>query len=129
MLGAEWILTAALSSRYWMAALLGKLAVLLIPILGLLYPMTRILPRLYDWAMRSKVLRLYGELRFLEDEMTSARNAGHDTREMTERLDRLQEQANRLRVPLAYASMLYMLRHHIDLVREGLRKPVDRTMP
>ena len=114
---------------FWMAALLGKLAVLLIPILGLLYPMTRILPRLYDWAMRSKVLRLYGELRFLEDEMTSARNAGHDTREMTERLDRLQEQANRLRVPLAYASMLYMLRHHIDLVREGLRKPVDRTMP
>jgi TRAP transporter TAXI family solute receptor len=114
---------------FWMAALLGKLIILLIPILGVLYPMTRILPRLYDWAMRSKVLRLYGELRFLEDEMTSARNTGRDTREMTARLDRLQEQANRLRVPVAYASMLYMLRNHIDLVREGLRKPVDRAMP
>ena len=39
---------------FWMAALLGKLIILLIPILGVLYPMIRFLPRLYDWAMRSK---------------------------------------------------------------------------
>src|SRR5262249_18755998 len=32
---------------FWMAALLGKLIILLIPILGLLYPMMRFLPRLY----------------------------------------------------------------------------------
>src|SRR5262249_49014364 len=47
---------------FWMAALLGKLIILLIPILGVLYPMIRFLPGLYDWAMRSKVLRMYGEL-------------------------------------------------------------------
>jgi hypothetical protein len=41
---------------------------------------------------------------------------------MVARLDRLEGQANRLRVPVAYASMLYMLRNHIDLVRERLRK-------
>src|SRR5262249_49762306 len=46
---------------FWMAALIGKLIILLIPILGVLYPMTRLLPRLYDWFMRSKVLRMYGE--------------------------------------------------------------------
>jgi len=103
---------------FWMAALIGKLIILLIPILGLLYPMTRFLPRLYDWVMRSRILRMYGELRLLEDEMASAR----DTREMVVRLDRLAEQANHLRVPIAYASMLYSLRDHIDLVREGLKK-------
>jgi hypothetical protein len=54
-----------------MAALIGKLIILLIPILGVLYPMTRLLPRLYDWAMRSKLLRMYGELRLLEDDRTS----------------------------------------------------------
>jgi len=63
---------------------------------------------------------MYGELRFLEDEMTRAGHAGRDTREMIARLDRLEEQANRLKVPVAYASMLYMLRNHIDLVRQGL---------
>jgi TRAP-type uncharacterized transport system substrate-binding protein len=112
---------------FWMAALIGKLIILLIPILGVLYPMTRFLPRLYDWVMRSKVLRMYGELRFLEDEMTRVGNAGGDTREMIAQLDRLEEQANHLRVPVAYASMLYMLRHHIDLVRQGLRKPAEKV--
>jgi len=107
---------------FWMAALIGKLVILLIPILGLLYPMTRLLPRLYDWVMRSKILRMYGELRFLEDEMTGAGKAGRDPRGMIAQLDRLSEQANRLRVPVAYASMLYMLRNHIDLVREDLKK-------
>jgi hypothetical protein len=112
---------------FWMAALIGKLIILLIPILGVLYPMTRFLPRLYDWVMRSKVLRMYGELRFLEDEMTRVGNAGGETREMIAQLDRLEEQANHLRVPVAYVSMLYMLRHHIDLVRQGLRKPAERV--
>jgi TRAP-type uncharacterized transport system substrate-binding protein len=111
---------------FWMAALLGKLIILLIPILGLLYPMMRFLPRLYDWAMRSKVLRMYGELRLLEDEMANARGSGRDMREVITRLDRLEEQANHLRVPVTYASMLYMLRNHIDLVREGVRKQAEK---
>jgi TRAP-type uncharacterized transport system substrate-binding protein len=111
---------------FWMAALLGKLIILLIPILGVLYPMMRFLPRLYDWVMRSKVLRMYGELRLLEDEMANARGSGRDMRKMITQLDRLEEQANHLRVPVAYASMLYMLRNHIDLVREGVRKHAEK---
>jgi TRAP transporter TAXI family solute receptor len=110
---------------FWMAALMGKLIILLIPILGVLYPMMRFLPQAYDWAMRSKVFRMYGELRFLEDEMTTARKSGRNMDEMIARLDRLEQQANHLKVPLAYASMLYMLRHHIDLVRAGLNKSLE----
>jgi hypothetical protein len=106
---------------FWMAALIGKLIVL-IPILAVLYPIMKSLPRLYDWVMRSKILRMYGELRLLEDEMTDPRTTGRDIREMIARLDRLQGQANHLRMPAAYASMLYGLREHIDLVREGLKE-------
>src|SRR5215471_15086617 len=95
------------------------------PFLGVLYPMVRFLPRLYDWRMRSKVLRMYGELRFLEDELTSARGIGRDTTEMAAQLDRLEQQANHLRIPVAYASMRYELRNHIDLVSEGLKKHAE----
>src|SRR5262249_49080342 len=110
---------------FWVAALIGKLIILLIPTLGVLYPMMRFLPRLYDWMMRSKVLRLYRELRFLEEELTRTRGAACDTGEMAAQLDRLEEQANHLRMPAAYASMRYELRNHIDLVREGLKKHAD----
>jgi TRAP-type uncharacterized transport system substrate-binding protein len=110
---------------FWMAALIGKLIVL-IPILAVLYPIMKFLPHLYDWVMRSKILRMYGELSVLEDEMTDARSTGRDIREMIARLDRLQGQANHLRMPVAYVSRLYDLRNHIDLVREGLKKHAGR---
>jgi hypothetical protein len=112
---------------FWMAALIGKLIILLIPILGILYPMMRFLPRLYDWLMRSKILRMYGELRLLEGEMANAGVGGHHTGEMIARLDRLEEEANHATVPVAYASMLYSLRDHIALVREGLKKHADKV--
>ena len=110
-----------------MAALIGKLIILLIPILGVLYPMMRFLPRLYDWLMRSKILRMYGELRLLEDEMVNPRGREGHTSEVIARLDRLEEQANHARVPVAYASMLYSLRDHIDLVREALSKRAHKV--
>jgi len=112
---------------FWMAALIGKLFILLIPILGVLYPMMRFLPRLYDWMMRSKILRMYGELRLLEDEASSPHDTGCGRRDMIARLDRLDEQANHLRVPVAYASMLYALRDHIEAVRERLEKRTDQA--
>jgi TRAP-type uncharacterized transport system substrate-binding protein len=107
---------------FWMAALIGKLIILLIPILGVLYPMTRFLPRLYDWAMRSKLLRMYGELRMLEDEMAMAQRNSVEKNRLIQRLDDLEERANHLRMPLAYASMVYMLQHHIGLVRDRVTK-------
>jgi hypothetical protein len=45
---------------------------------------------------------------------------------MAARLDRLEEQANHLRIPVGYASMLYELRNHIDLVSGDLKKHTER---
>jgi hypothetical protein len=41
-------------------------------------------------------------------------------------LDRLEQRAKHLRVPVAYASMLYTLRIDIDLVREDLEKQAHK---
>jgi TRAP-type uncharacterized transport system substrate-binding protein len=112
---------------FWMAALIGKLIILLIPILGVLYPMMRLLPRTFDWLMRSKVLRMYGELRLLEDELATARTSGGATPDMMARLDRLEQRANHLRLPVGYATMLYTLRDHINLVRAGSNKRTDEA--
>jgi len=48
-----------------MASLVGRLLVLLIPIVAVLYPLMRFLAALYGWLMRRKIARLYGELRLL----------------------------------------------------------------
>jgi TRAP transporter TAXI family solute receptor len=107
---------------FWAAELIGKLIILLIPILGVLYPMMRFLPVLYDWTMRRKISRLYGELRFLEEELETLSGKKNAADKIAMQLEQLEHQANRLKVPVAYASMLYMLRLHIDLVRAGLTR-------
>jgi TRAP transporter TAXI family solute receptor len=112
---------------FWVAELIGKLVILLIPILGVLYPMMRFLPVLYDWTMRHKISRLYGELRFLEEELETLSGKNVAGKIVME-LEQLEQQANRLKVPVAYASMLYMLRLHIDLVRTGLKKHADKVV-
>jgi hypothetical protein len=114
---------------FWIAELMGKIIILAIPIFGVLYPMIHFLPRIYDWTMRSKILRVYGELRLLEDATSRAQYSGsEDKSEMSARLDRLEEQVNQARMPVAYASMLYELRAHIGLVREGLKKHADTAV-
>lgn len=103
---------------FWLAVLASRLLVLLIPIMGVAYPLLRIAPALYGWSMRRRIFRLYGELKLIESELET--RAGRSTQEMLEQLERLEERANRQRVPLGFAHFLYQLRNHIGLVRARL---------
>jgi hypothetical protein len=105
---------------FWIASLIGRLLVLLVPILALLYPIMKFLPALYDWLMQARIAQLYGELRFLEDEM-EARTGGPPITDLIERLDRLENRANQLKRPIAYESMMYLLRNQIAVVRARLK--------
>jgi TRAP-type uncharacterized transport system substrate-binding protein len=105
---------------FWLAVLLARLAVLLIPVVGVIYPLARLIPALYRWKMQQRIYRLYGELRFIEHEV-EAPTLGQDMDELADLLERLEERANLLHVPLVYASMLYMLKDHIALVRGKMK--------
>lgn len=108
---------------FWMATLVGKLALLLIPIFGVLYPIIRLIPQIYDWMMRSRVMRMYGQLRLLEAEI--ARTSGESSNDIAARIDRLEEQARSLKGQIAYAtqtdSLLSSLQTNINAVRESAK--------
>jgi len=105
---------------FWLAVLVGRLLVLLIPVAGVLYPVLRLTPALYGWAMRRRIFSLYAQLKAIENDLYRPRGAPQGSPRLIERLDRLEHRVNRLRVPTAYASMVYTLRSHIDLVRASL---------
>jgi len=65
--------------------------------------------------MRRRIFRLYGELKSIEIEFETKGN--RTTEDMLERLDRLEERADHLRVPRAFATLLYTLRLHVGMVR------------
>ena len=69
--------------------------------------------------MRRRIFRLYGELKFLEAEFDLGATGGQER--INERLDHLEERANHMRVPNAFAQLLYTLKLHIRLVRDRVR--------
>jgi TRAP-type uncharacterized transport system substrate-binding protein len=104
---------------FWIATLLERVLVVFIPLAAVLYPMLRFLPQIYDWIIQLKIRRLYDEMRMIESEMEAAGH-GYDANIINGNLDQLEQRANRLRLPTAYASMLYTLRMHIGLIRNHI---------
>ena len=104
---------------FWAAVLVDRMVVLLLPLIALLVPLMRIAPAIYTWRIRSKIFRLYGELKFLETEVRKD-YAPARHHEFFDRLDRIEESANNRNVPLAYTDLIYTLREHINLVRQQL---------
>jgi TRAP-type uncharacterized transport system substrate-binding protein len=104
---------------FWLAVFVAQLLVVAIPVVGVFYPALRLLPSAYEWTMRRRIFRLYGELKFLEEEITSAGDVTGSA-DVRARLDALEQRILALKVPTTYASLLYTLRQHLHLVRSRL---------
>jgi TRAP-type uncharacterized transport system substrate-binding protein len=113
---------------FWIATLVERVLVVFVPLAALLYPMFKFLPQMYDWFLRSKIMRLYDEMKLIETEM-EARGQGHDANEINTQLDQLDQRANRLSLPTAYASSLYTLRSHIGLIRSRMAIGPNKKRP
>jgi hypothetical protein len=68
--------------------------------------------------MQLRIRRLYDEIRFIEREMKEGTEI--DASVLNAKLDLIDQRANLLQLPNVYASSLYTLRSHIDLVRTRL---------
>ena len=108
---------------FWLTAFLhahGSQSILvLIPLLSILLPLSRLLPSLYNWSMRRRLLYWYRELKALEATLADSSSANHLAAKQAE-FDRIDRGVGGLRVPLAFSNQLYDLRLHIDLVRQRL---------
>lgn len=111
---------------FWLAVLVDRLIVLLVPIVALLIPLLKVAPAIYTWRVRSKVFRCYGELKFLEDDLTHHFDPAR-LDDYHQRLDALDTEAVELRVPLGFTDLVYTLREHVNLVRGILDKREAQT--
>lgn len=108
---------------FWLANLAERLWVVVVALTALLIPLSKIVPPIYVWRVRSRVYRWYGELRAIEQAFEDSGAAPDDKvrNDLQRRLDSLEDRVNHISVPLAYADELYRLRSHIHLVRERVR--------
>ena len=109
---------------FWAATLVDRMLVLLIPLFALVIPLSRILPSLYNWQVRSRIYRWYGQLKFLEEAWRTD-PASRPREDWLKEIDELETRVNRIRTPLAFANQFYILREHIGLVRRNMQRAGD----
>jgi TRAP-type uncharacterized transport system substrate-binding protein len=101
---------------FWAANLADRMWVALLAIVAVLIPLSRVVPPLYEFRIRSRVFRWYAQLRAVED-ARGQRPSG----ELLQQLDDIEQRVGRVQVPLSYADELYALRSHIQMVRRRLQ--------
>ncbi|MFC0251117.1 TAXI family TRAP transporter solute-binding subunit [Massilia consociata] len=114
--------------RFWLANLFERLWVVAVALAALLIPLSKIVPPIYVWRVRSRVYRWYGELRKVEQALEGSGPQARDSLRagLLQRLDEIEEHVNHISIPLAYAEELYRLRSHINFVRERVHGTIDR---
>ncbi|HTP64419.1 MAG TPA: TAXI family TRAP transporter solute-binding subunit [Geobacteraceae bacterium] len=101
---------------FWLASLMDRLLVVFVPILVLLIPGLKMAPAIYNWRIRSRIFRWYGLLISLERSLL-ARPTPEERRELLQRLENIDSEVNKMKMPLSFADQFYVLRDHISFVR------------
>jgi TRAP-type uncharacterized transport system substrate-binding protein len=104
--------------------LIDRMWVALVSIIAVLIPLSRLVPPVYQFRIRSRVFRWYGQLRRIE---VAAAAGSEPPDKLLSELDDIEDRLGRVRVPLSHADELYALRGHIDMVRDRLRGVTKST--
>jgi len=104
---------------FWLANVVERMLVLLVPAVVLLLPALRLLPGMYRWRIRARIFRPYGQLMNLERE-SQGLTSPEEARRMLERVDAIERTVINLKLPGQFADEAYILRQHIGFVRARL---------
>jgi TRAP-type uncharacterized transport system substrate-binding protein len=103
---------------FWVASLIDRTKIMLVPLLVLLIPLIKIAPPVYRWRIRSRIYRWYGILREIDQQLRHGEL--DEIVSHAETLNQMKSELERVNVPLSYMQEFYHLRLHLDLVQQGL---------
>ena len=113
---------------YWAANFVDRMLILLIPIFAVLIPAIKLVPVLYTYRLRARIVRGYAQLGAVESELSRGPDPARRG-EYRARLDAIEAEIAAARLPKWFGEQAYLLRAAIELVRERLRSPEARAIP
>ncbi len=104
---------------FWLASLIDRTKLMIIPLLVLLMPLVRAAPPLVRWRTRRKIYLWYVTLRQIDQKAIHGMSAA-EAQHSFEALKVLEHQIAQVDVPLSYMEEYYNLRLHLNLVRSRI---------
>ena len=100
---------------FWASNLVDRMWIVMLSLLAVLIPLSKVVPPLYQFRIRRRVFRWYRQLREVEEAQGS-----RPADELIKELDAMDDRVGRVHVPLSYADELYALRNNIQMVRQRI---------
>jgi TRAP-type uncharacterized transport system substrate-binding protein len=105
---------------FWVANLVQRMALILIPLIAVLLPLFKIIPPLRDWRLENRLYRRYGELKFLEQNIATRTLSAEESEAARQRLDSIEREVIETRFPHDFSDRVHVLQQHVDYVRAKL---------
>lgn len=107
---------------FHVASALDRMAVLMIPFIGLLAPLGRLLPMVYGWTMKRKIDKRYKAIQELETRLEKLLPG-----ELFEKLHEIERDVQELgTMPAAFGAHVHSLRIHFDRVKDRLAAMIEQ---
>ncbi len=105
---------------FWLASLINRILVVFVPLIIILIPGVKNIPALFRLRMSLRINKWYRLLMLIEQESMAPLGPG-EIDALTRRIDEIESEVNKMKVPASYGTQFYILRTHINFVRNSLR--------
>jgi uncharacterized protein len=113
---------------FWVASLVERAKVMVIPLVMLMMPLIRAAPPLMRWRTRRKIYLWYSDLREIDQKLVAGLSGPALDDELA-RLKDIEQQVALLDVPLSYMEEVYHLRLHLGMLKQHLLEVRARSEP
>jgi TRAP transporter TAXI family solute receptor len=111
---------------FWVASLVDRTKVMLIPLIMLMMPLLRTAPPLIRWRTRRKIYLWYSELREIDQRLVPGLSGPGRDEELA-RLKDIELKLTNIDVPLSYMEEFYHLRMHLAMLQHLVELHAGRT--
>jgi len=106
---------------FWLAEFIDRVFFMLLPFFAFAYPVLRVMSRYRFKRVKTKINKVYGELKYFEQELSQSYDpARHD--EYIQQLNAMERETLEMKFPKTPAGDYYSLRTNIDFVRSRLTR-------
>ena len=107
---------------FWWAQVVERLLLIVLPVALVTWWLMLLLPSTLRWALESRLSRWYGELKFIENDLQHAQVRGMDLAQFLVRLNAIDNGLLNFSCPKELMPRCFLLRHHVEFVRQRLYK-------
>jgi TRAP transporter TAXI family solute receptor len=105
---------------FWLATFIERTIIIAVPIAAFAFPLFKLAPMLYEWHIKRRIFHWYEQLKTLEARL-GGDDAGRDAAVLATDIQRIDDAAAVIPVPLRYSENLFNLRMAIGLVKQKIQ--------